>query len=170
VLYGLSADTWFNLAYVALAGLFLAALLVHQQRPLPLIPANDAGKAQLFYLVFLWWMVVGNFDRAVIGFAPQRLITEGVIHLNAVCCSLLVLLCVPAPFAPPATAATAMPVALRRVLALGLLGTVLSIAADWAIVRAVWGSQFAGHAALHIRFGPKATATKEKPATTKPHP
>lgn len=170
VLYGLSADAWFNFAYLALAGLFLAALLVHQWRPLPLIPNSDAGKAQLFYLVFLWGMVAGNFDRAVVGFAPQRLITEGVIHLNAVCCSLLVLLCVPGTFPLSASPAIAMPVTLRRVLALGLLGTVLSIAADWAIVRAVWGNQFAGHAALHIRFGPKATATKEKPSAAKPHP
>jgi hypothetical protein len=170
VLYGLSADAWFNLAYLALAGLFLAALIVHQRRPLPLIPTSDAGKAQLFYLVFLWWMVVGNFDRAVVGFAPQRLITEGVIHLNAVCCSLLVLLCVPVPIDPPVTPALAMPGALRRVIGIGLLATVLSIAVDWAIVRAVWGNQFAGHAALHIRFGPNATATKEKPAATKPHP
>jgi hypothetical protein len=170
VLYGLSADAWFNLAYVALAGLFLGALFVHQQRPLPLVSASNSGKAQLLYLVFLWWMVAGNFERAVVGFAPQRLITEGVIHLNAVCCSLLVLLCVPAPFTPPASPALAMPIGLRRVIGIGLLATILSIAADWAIVRAVWGNQFAGHAALHIRFGPKATATKEKPAATKPHP
>jgi hypothetical protein len=169
-LYGLSADVWFNFAYLALAGLFLAALLVHQRRPLPLIPASDAGKAQLLFLVFLWWMVAGNFERAVVGFAPQRLITEGVIHLNAVCCSLLVLLCVPAPFTPSASPALAMPARLRRVIGIGLLGTVLSLAADWAIVRAVWGNQHAGHSALHIRFGPKATATKEKPAASKPHP
>jgi hypothetical protein len=55
-------------------------------------------------------------------------------------------------------------------LAVGLMATVLSIAVDWAMVRAVWGNQFAGHAALHIRFGPNATATKEKPAANQPHP
>jgi hypothetical protein len=135
-----------------------------------LIPTNDSGKAQLLFLVFLWWVVAGNFERAVVGFAPQRLITEGVIHLNAACCSLLVLLCVPAPFTLPASPALAMPGALRRVICIGLLATVLSIGTDWAIVRTVWGNQFAGHAALHIRFGPNATATKEKPAAGKPHP
>jgi hypothetical protein len=169
-LYGLSADTWFNLGYLALAGLFLAALIVHQRRPLPFIPASDAGKAQLVYLVFLWWMVVGNFGRAVVAFAPQRLITEGVIHLNAVLCSMLVLFCVPAPFVSSAPAGAALTATLRRVLAFGLLGTVLSIAADWAVVRSVWGNTFAGHAALHVRFGPNATATKEKPSAAKPHP
>jgi hypothetical protein len=168
-LLGLSAATWFNFAYLALAGLFLVALVVHQRRPLPVIPASDAGKAQLLYLVFLWWMVTGNFERAVVGFAPQRLVTEGVIHFNAVACSLLMLLCVPAPFAPT-VAAVVKPLSLRRVAALGLLGTILSLAADWAVTRAVWGNQFAGHAALHIRFGSNATATKEKPAAGKPHP
>ena len=35
VLYGLSADTWFNLAYAALAGVFVALLIVHRRQPLP---------------------------------------------------------------------------------------------------------------------------------------
>jgi hypothetical protein len=169
-LLGWSPDAWFNLAYLALAAVVIVALAVHLRRPLALIPASDAGKAQLLYLVFLWWMVTGNFERAVVGFAPQRLVTEGVIHFNAVVCSLLVLLC--APTAPVSFAAPSglAPGALRRVIALGLLGTILSLAADWAATRAVWGNQFAGHAALHIRFGSNATATKEKPAAGKPHP
>jgi hypothetical protein len=170
LLFGWSPNAWFNLAYLALVGLLLAALIVHQRRPLPVIPTSEAGKAQLLYLVFLWWMVAGNFERAVVGFAPQRLVTEGVIHLNAVICCLLVLLWTPSPLAAPIPAAPPSLGLLRRVLAVGLLGTVLSIAADWVIVRAVWGNQFAGHAALHIRFGPNATATKEKPAANKPHP
>ncbi len=169
-LLGLSATTWFNFAYLAIAGLFGIALFVHQRRPLPLIPSGATGKAQLLYLVFLWWMVAGNFERAVVGFTPQRLVTEGVIHFNAVICSLLVLLCVPIPFSMSASTIPAMPGILRRVLVIGLLGTLLSIAADWAIIRGVWGNEFAGHAALHIRFGPNATATKEKPSPGKPHP
>jgi hypothetical protein len=168
-LYGLSADTWFNLAYLALAGLFFAALIAHRRHPLPLIPSSDAGKAQLLFLVLLWWMVAGNFERAVVGFAPQRLITEGVIHLNAAICSLLVLLCVPAPYSLACSDGPTAPT-LRRVVGVGLMATVLSLAADWGIVRAVWGNQHAGHSALHIRFGPNATATREKPPASKPHP
>jgi hypothetical protein len=170
VLYGWSPDAWFNLAYLALGGLFLAALVVHQRRALSLVPTSALGKAQLLYLVFLWWMVAGNFERAVVGFTPQRLVTEGVIHLNAVICSLFVLLCLPSPPAVLAPAVEPMSGLIRRVLAVGLMATVLSIAVDWAMVRAVWGNQFAGHAALHIRFGPNATATKEKPAANQPHP
>lgn len=169
-LYGWSPDAWFNLAYLALAILFLAVLIAHQRRPLALMPISDSGHAQLLYLVFLWWMVVGNFERAVVSFAPQRLVTEGVIHLNAVICSLFVLLCIPSPLAVPIPAMQPMSGLVRRVVAVGLLGTLLSVAADWAIVRAVWSNQFAGQAALHVRFGPNATATKEKPAANKPHP
>ena len=40
---------------------------------------------------FLWWIIVGNLSRTV-PFAEQRLITEGVIHLNACLCTLLALL------------------------------------------------------------------------------
>jgi hypothetical protein len=53
---------------------------------------------------------------------------------------------------------------------LSLAVALLSIVANWAVVRAVWGDQFAGHARLHIRFGPSVTATKEKPAKGQPHP
>ena len=169
-LLGLSADTWFNLAYAALAGLCLFALIVHQRRPLALIPNSNFGKAQLLYLVFLWWIVAGNFERALVAFAPQRLVTEGVIHLNAVMCSLLILLCVPVPMAAPATGPAQPNRLLPQIAAFGLAGLILCVGADWAIVRAVWGNQFAGQASMHIRFGPNATATKEKPAPDKPHP
>jgi hypothetical protein len=173
-LAGLSAETWFNLAYLALAALCLAALILHQRRPLPLLPNSAAGKAQLLYVVFLWWMVVGNLERALVSFAPERLVTEGVIHFNAVLCSGLALLC-RRVFHVPATVSDfprgfATRVAALGLAALGLAASLLSIVADWAIVRAAWGDQFAGHAGLHFRFGPNATATKEKPASGQRHP
>ena len=168
-LAGLSAETWFNLAYLTLAALGIAALILHQRRPLPLIPNSAAGKPQLLYLVFLWWIVAGNFERALVSFAPQRLVTEGMIHLNAVLCSALALLCSPRFDLPSIVSGFGRGFA-TRVAVFGLAASVLSIAADWAIVRALWGDQFAGHAGLHVRFGPNATATKEKPARSQPHP
>src|SRR5262249_43482276 len=127
------------------------------------------GKGQLLYLVFLWWMVIGNFDRAQVAFAPQRLVTEGVIHLNAVICTLLVLLgarsLVPLS-APMEVGAGSL---LRKTLLVGTTATAISVLADWGIVRALYGDQFAGHAGKHIRFGPNATATNKKPAAGQPH-
>ncbi len=55
---------------------------------LPLLPASRLGKGQLFFIVFLWWIVLGNLSRTV-PFAEQRLVTEGTIHLNACLCTLL---------------------------------------------------------------------------------
>ena len=91
LLYGLSPQTWFNIAYLLIAALLLTLLLIHAKSPLPFIPTNALGKAQLLFLVLLWWIVLGNFERALVNFAPQRLITEGVIFLNALLCTLIVL-------------------------------------------------------------------------------
>ena len=67
-------------------------LFRHLRRRLALIPESRLGKAQLLYLVFLWWVVIGNLMRAIPPFQEQRLITEGVIHLVAVLCTLFALL------------------------------------------------------------------------------
>jgi hypothetical protein len=42
-----------------------------------------------------------------------------------------------------------------------LIAATLSILADWAIVRAIYGDRFAGHAGLHTRF--RTTATTNPP-------
>jgi hypothetical protein len=49
----------------------------------------------LLFLILLWVMVIGNFERALVGWAPQRLLTEWVITVNAILATALVLL---APF------------------------------------------------------------------------
>ncbi|MEK7675006.1 MAG: hypothetical protein AAB676_04110 [Verrucomicrobiota bacterium] len=170
MLYSLSAETWFGLAYLLLAAAVLALLIRHQRRPLALLPATWLGKGQLLYVVFLWWMVLGNFDRAQVAFVPQRLVTEGTIHFNAVLCTVLLLF-----FARPAPlnllpAAANLGTLLKKTLVIGLAGMTLSVLADWGIVRAIYGDQSAGHGGQHIRFGPNATATKEKPKAGQAHP
>ncbi len=155
VMYGLPLATWFNLGYAALAVAVLVPLIRHLRRPVPVIPPSPVGKGQLLYLVFLWWMVVGNLDRILPGFVEQRLVTEGVLHLNACLCTLLVLLGAGArrDVAPTEPA----PRAIRRAVLVGGVAAVVAIGLDWGIVRAIYGDRFAGHASLHIRFGPRAT-------------
>ena len=80
-----------NLAYAALATVFIWLMLRHRRQPPEFIPTGWLGRGQLLYLVFLWWMVIGNFERAVVSFTSQRLITEGVIFLNATVCTLILL-------------------------------------------------------------------------------
>jgi hypothetical protein len=89
---GISAENWFALAYLALALTVVALFRRHRRQPLEFIPPSTMGKAQLLYLVFLWWVVIGNFERSVVAFAPQRLITEGVIFLNALVSTLVLLI------------------------------------------------------------------------------
>ena len=161
-MHGLPFSVWFNLAYGLLAIAVIVPLARHLRRPLALIPASPLGRAQWLFLVFLWWMVVGNFERALVGLTAQRLVTEGVIHVNAVCCTLLILLI-------PDAGRNFVPVEIsrphfrmRRFVLLGTLCAVLSIVADWAIVRSLYGDRFAGYAGRAIRFGPNAT-TAPKP-------
>ena len=85
---GLTAAAWFNLGYVLLA-LTLLALLVRQSRkPLEIVPSSALGRGQTLYIALLWWLVVGNFERALVAFTAQRLVTEGVIFVVALVCTL----------------------------------------------------------------------------------
>lgn len=89
--YGLDAYSWFSLAYLALAAVILLLLLTHLREPLAILPASELGRGQLLLVVLLWWIVLGNLSR-VLPFKPERLVTEGVIHLNACALTLLVLI------------------------------------------------------------------------------
>lgn len=170
MLYGLSVDAWFNLAYLALAAAVVWLLIRHLRHPLAVVPASWPGKGQLLYLVFLWWMVVGNFERAIVSFAPERLVTEGVIYLNAVICTLIALHQAGHESVPATHPATTLGSLIKRTVVIGLAGMILSVFADWATVRALYGDQFAGYAGKHIRFGPHATAVNRPPKPGEPHP
>jgi hypothetical protein len=154
---GLSAGAWFDLAYLLIALALLTLAVRHARKPLAIVPQNPLGRGQLLYVVLLWWLVVGNFERVLVHFAAQRLVTEGVIGAVALVCTLLVLAW-PPPFRfPPTRASNPGRPWLARTIAAGLLAAAGSILLDWAVVRAIYGDQFAGYASLHIRFGPRAT-------------
>ena len=170
VMAGLSAFTWFHLAYAALSAVMIWLLLRHRKQPLAFIPENWLGRGQLLYLVFLWWMVAGNFDRSVVNFAPQRLITEGVIFLNATISTLILLSASPVKVFAVEPQAERFGLLLRKAVTVGLLCAALSLLADWGITRAMYGNDLAGFSTKHIRFGQDATATTEKPKAGQPHP
>jgi hypothetical protein len=159
-MYGIPAWLWFELAaLITVAG--LAVLLVrHVRRPLAVVPATTLGQGQALFLLLLAIMVIGNFERALVGFADQRLVTEGVIHVNAVICAVM-LVTADTPRAPiHPLSENSLPQKRDGLWRLALVGSalaLLSIVADWAIVRGIYGDRFAGHAGLHIRFGPRAT-------------
>ena len=63
----------------------------HYRAPLPIIPKSSLAKGQLIFLILLWIMVVANFERALTGWDPSRLLTEWVIFVNAIVATALVL-------------------------------------------------------------------------------
>lgn len=157
---GFPAWAWFDLGSLLVALTFLALAVRHKRRPAAVVPASPLGRGQLLYVVLLWWIVAGNFAKAVVGFTPQRLVTEGVLHAVALACTLVVLGWPPAVReVENATAIDGRPW-LARTLAAGVVAAALSIAVDWGVVRAIHGDRFAGHANLHIRFGPNATTSR----------
>ena len=169
-LYFFPVHLWFDLAYAALALAFLWLLREHLRRPLALVPVAWAGKGQMLCLLFLWWMVIGNFLKAVVAFAPQRLVTEGTIHLNALLCTLMLLLWSRQARVPPEEPIPVRSSELRQALLFAGVTALLFPVLAWGMVRALYGNTFAGGGKPHIRFGPNATATAEKPKADQPHP
>src|SRR5262249_50685607 len=143
-------------------------LLVHHvRRRLPVVPASALGQGQLLYLVFLWWVVVGNWMRAIPPFAEQRLITEGVIHVNAVICTLLVLLwpgTVPSREGDKHIFERSLP----AITLTGIAALALTVAVASGLTRLIHGDAFVKHAGYHTRFGPDAKTGK--PQKGEAHP
>jgi hypothetical protein len=168
-LYGLDSFWWFNLAYLVLAIAVVWLLVVNLRRPLAIIPTGWLGKGQLLYIVLLWWMVIGNLMRAIPPFHQQRLITEGVIHFNACLCTLLVILLATKTRPAPPQQDLDHRAGILAATVFGIVGMLVTVAVQTRITSALYGTQKAPHAGLHIRFGPDATVT-DKPKMGQPHP
>lgn len=88
----LTPEGWFNLTWILLLAMAILIIRRHFKEPLALIPSTWLGKGQLVFLVLLWVMIIGNFERALVGWSPERLLTEWVITFNAIVATLLVLI------------------------------------------------------------------------------
>ncbi len=164
VMNGIAAWIWFELAVLVVAAGLAVLIVRHMRRPLAVVPTSPLGQGQGLYLMLLAIMVIGNFERAVVSFAAERLVTEGVIHCTALLCAVMLLIsdAPPPPVEQPEAIWPRRPVGWLRLVAIGVTSAVVMILADWAIVRAIYGDRFAGHAGLHIRFGPNATTHPSK--------
>lgn len=152
----LSANTWFIIVYLlmTLAGFYLLAR--HLRQPLPVVPLTWLGKGQMLYLVFLWTMVVANFERALPGFAEGRLITEWVIFLNAILATVLILT-LPRQDTPIPDLEQPQLGHWRLKAALIFIAMfAISVGAMTPTIRALYDDNHAGHAGLLKRFGPDA--------------
>lgn len=83
---------WFNFTWFLLVVACILIVVCHYRSPLAIIPQSSLAKGQLIFLIVLWIMVVANFERALTGWDPSRLLTEWVIFVNAIIATVLVLL------------------------------------------------------------------------------
>lgn len=159
-LYGIRVLDWLYAGYAGLAIVLVLLLVRNARRPLALVPGSPLGKGQWIFLIFLWWIAIGNFDRAQVKFHEQRLITEGVIFVNAMICTALLLIAEPKA-SNVREAAESIPTGTdtrwRRLVRFSVAATIIGILMNFFVVRGIFGDRFAGHASLHIRFGPRST-------------
>jgi hypothetical protein len=150
--FDVPALVWFNIAWLLILAATIVALTRHVRRPLACVPESWLGKAQLIWCALLWVMVIGNFERALVGFTERRLATEGFITLNAVIATVIILI------APRRETqwkqAQALPP--RRMLALGFMAMLLATAAFTTVVRSFYGDRHDGWGRRDLRFGSEA--------------
>ena len=162
VMYGIPAWAWFDLASLAVAACLIILMIRHSRRPLALVPENAAGPGPGPLSALPGHHGHRQFrasTRRVQGPAagdgrgdsPQR----PALHADRLDSR--------SPGSVPVPVATGnepVPTRWGRLVAIGLGAALIAVLADWAIVRGIYGDRFAGHAGLHIRFGPNATTSR----------
>jgi hypothetical protein len=88
---------WFNLTWAFLVVACVYIVYRHFKNPLPIIPKSPAAKGQVIYLIVLWIMIIANFERALVGWHPSRMLTEWVITINAIIATVLIITLSPKP-------------------------------------------------------------------------
>ncbi len=140
----LTAWQWYTLLFAIVTIGFMSVAAVQGQRKIAIIPESWTGRGQLLFFLLCWIFVVGNFVKALPAFEESRLLTEGVILVNAVIVTVLLLLLSPATielelFEKPRWAMT---------LALALVFWVATTAGlPWLMtkhVRQIYGNKSAG--------------------------
>jgi hypothetical protein len=151
----LPVRTWFNIMFIAFTILTVALLARHLRQPLNLVPKSWLGKGQLFYLLFLWFIVIANFEKAVVSFTAQRIATEGTIFINALIATFMIL------HFPRDRDETreAIPdessLITLRTVAIGALALIVCTVAYTGIGRSIYGDKPDGWG-VQYRFGPNA--------------
>lgn len=160
---------WFELFYIGIGIACVWLLSTHFREPLAFIPTSWLGKGQLLYLVLLWWMVIFNFERALVNFSPHRMVTEGTIILNAIICTVLVALG-PQMITKQTGGLFSFNNWVLQTSIWGIVVLVSTTVIFGCMKHVLYGKTHAPGAGLHIRFGADANAPKERPQAGEPHP
>lgn len=147
---------WFNLTYLLLAIAFVYLCRRHLREPISVIPRTALGKGQLLFLMVLWTWVVANWERAMPGMDGSRLLTEWIIFVNAILCTILALVSPREKEVPTLAEVENFTPLYRRAWLTGLVGMAIAITLYLSVLRGVYGDYYAGHAGEQRRFGEKA--------------
>ena len=114
-------------------------------------------------------MVIFNFERALVGFSPHRLVTEGTITLNAIICTILIAL---GPLSVPKQTGSLFSFTewILQILIWGAVVLVGSTVVFGGVKHLLFRKEHAPGASLHIRFGSDSNAPKAKPKAGEQHP
>lgn len=152
-----SASTWFLITWIALAAPVVALMAVHLKRPVAVAPASWTARGQVLYMVFLWIMVIANFERALVQFHENRLVTEWVLMLNAGLATFLIALLPGKAVSLETKEPESCRLLLRRLWrwALPLIGCVLLLMA--VLIRLIYGAApVESREVNHKRWGEEA--------------
>jgi hypothetical protein len=166
----LTALGWFNVTFL-LMGVCLAAILwAHQRRPLDIVPRSWTGKGQLFYLVFLWAILLGNWEKALPAFTEQRLDTEWVMIVNGLLATFLILVYVRDGERAPEFGTQSLAPLARRTAAFGLAALLVCMLAFTSAHRWIYDGRWDGYGGLNLRFGDQAEWRIHPTLRDKSHP
>ena len=152
----MSAESWFTLVFLLITIGTVALLVAHIRRPLAFVPTSWLGKGQIFYMVFLWAIVVGNFEKAVVAFHEQRLITEGTFFVNGLIATFLLVTGARPDIKAPRAPESDYPRIFRKSMLAGTAALILGVFGFTGISRAIYGDKFDGFGGNQRRFGNQA--------------
>jgi hypothetical protein len=165
----LSAWEWFTLMWVLFTIGTVLVLVRHQRNPVALISGSWLSKGQLLYLMFLWLIVIANFSKALVAFSDGRIATEGTTMVNAIICSVLILICArPKEEMSPVTAMDFEPLT-RKAALFGLMLLFATTLAYTTGIRSLYGNQWNGWGGNNLRFGENADWRVKPILKTKQH-
>ncbi len=166
----LSALVWFNLTFLLMAVCLAGILRAHYHKPLAIVPSTWLGRGQLLFLIFLWAVLVGNWEKALPGFTEQRLATEWVMIVNGLIVTYLILTLVKEEDAIPLPARLPYSALVRRVSFWGAAALIAGACAFTLVHQWTYGGKWDGYGRPNLRFGPHAD-WREKPLQTgRAHP
>jgi hypothetical protein len=148
--------TWFTGIWVVFTVGTVWVLIRHRRHPVALIPISWAGKGQLLFLGFLWMVVIGNFTKALVAFHESRIATEGLILVNALIGTVLLLGFVRAGESAASIEVSDFRSLTHRSVALAGITLVGAMVFYTAGIRAIYGDRPIGWGGSNLRFGPDA--------------